>query len=83
MSLADPTMFPLYAKAQDLDLTISVHVGGDLRDSRRQPGNAMHANMMTSPGAFCFLVGTGNGPVPAAPMVVPRSRRELGALRPA
>jgi len=56
MSLADPTMFPLYAKAQDLDLTISVHVGGDLRDSRRQPGNALHANMMTSPGAFFALL---------------------------
>jgi predicted TIM-barrel fold metal-dependent hydrolase len=56
MSLADPTMFPLYAKAQDLDLTITVHVGGDLRDSRRQPGNALYANMMTSPGAFFALL---------------------------
>ena len=57
LSLADPTMFPLYAKAQDLDLTISVHVGGDLRDSsRRQPGNALYANVMTSPGAFFALL---------------------------
>ena len=49
-------MFPLFAKAQDLDLTISVHVGGDLRNSRRQPGNALHANMMTTPGAFFALL---------------------------
>jgi uncharacterized protein len=56
LSLADPTMYPLFAKAQDLDLTITVHVGGDLRDSRRQPGNALHANMMTTPGAFFALL---------------------------
>jgi predicted TIM-barrel fold metal-dependent hydrolase len=56
LSLADPTMSPLYAKAQDLDLAISVHVGGDLRNSRRQPGNALHANMMTTPGAFFALL---------------------------
>ena len=58
-SLADPTMFPLFAKAQDLDLTVTVHVGGDLRNSRRQPGNALHANMMTTPGAFFALLWRG------------------------
>lgn len=52
MSLADPTMFPLYEKAQELDLPISVHVGGDLRLSRRQPGNFLHAGIMPVPGAF-------------------------------
>ena len=31
MSLADPSMVPLYEKAQDLDLAITVHVGNDLR----------------------------------------------------
>jgi uncharacterized protein len=56
LSLADESMFPLYAKAQDLELTISVHVGGDLRNSRRQPGNALHANLMTVPGAFFALL---------------------------
>jgi predicted TIM-barrel fold metal-dependent hydrolase len=56
LSLADPTLSPLFAKAQDLDLAITVHVGGDLRDSRRQPGNALHANMMTTPGAFHALL---------------------------
>ena len=38
MSLADPSMFPLFEKAQDLDLAITVHVGSDLRASRRDPG---------------------------------------------
>src|SRR5207248_250131 len=52
MSLANPTMFPLYEKAQELDLAITVHVGSDLRASRRDPGNAMHANLMLLPGAF-------------------------------
>jgi uncharacterized protein len=52
MSLADPSMFPLYEKAQELDLAISVHVGGDLRLSRRQPGNFLHAGIMPVPGAF-------------------------------
>ena len=64
MSLADPTMFPLYAKAQDLDLTISVHVGGDLRDSRRQPGNAMREHDDVTRRLLRALVGTGDGPVP-------------------
>jgi predicted TIM-barrel fold metal-dependent hydrolase len=52
MSIADPSMFPLYEKAQDLDLAISVHVGGDLRASRRQPGNFLHSGIMPVPGAF-------------------------------
>jgi predicted TIM-barrel fold metal-dependent hydrolase len=56
MSMADPTMFPLYAKAQELDLAISVHVGGDLPAARRQPGNALHTNMMKAPGAFFALL---------------------------
>lgn len=52
MSLANPTMFPLYEKAQDLDLAITVHVGNDLRAARRDPGNAMHGGLMVLPGAF-------------------------------
>jgi predicted TIM-barrel fold metal-dependent hydrolase len=52
MSLADPTMFPLFEKAQDLDLAITVHVGNDLRAARRDPGNAMHSGLMVLPGAF-------------------------------
>ena len=84
LSLADPTMFPLYAKAQDLDLTISVHVGGDLRDSRRQPGNALyHEHDDVARRVLRAPVGTRDGPVPTAAMVVPRGRRQLGALRPA
>jgi predicted TIM-barrel fold metal-dependent hydrolase len=59
MSLDDPSMFPLYAKAQDLDLAISVHVGGDLRLSRLQPGNALHNGLMKVPGAFYAVVWAG------------------------
>jgi predicted TIM-barrel fold metal-dependent hydrolase len=56
MSLADPTMFPLYEKAQDLDLAITVHVGGDLNIARRDPGNAMHGTLMLLPGAFYAIL---------------------------
>jgi predicted TIM-barrel fold metal-dependent hydrolase len=52
MSLADPSMVPLFEKAQDLDLAITVHVGSDLRASRRDPGNAMHGGLMVLAGAF-------------------------------
>ena len=52
MSLANPAMFPLYEKAQDLDLAITVHVGNDLRAARRDPGNSMHGGLMVLPGAF-------------------------------
>ena len=45
-------MFPLFDKAQDLDLAITVHVGNDLRAARRDPGNAMHSGLMVLPGAF-------------------------------
>jgi uncharacterized protein len=56
MSLANPTMFPLYEKAQDLDLAITVHVGNDLRVARREPGNAFHSGVMVLPGAFHALL---------------------------
>lgn len=59
MSLADPSMFPLYEKAQELDLAISAHVGGDLRLARRQPGNFLHSQIMPVPGAFAAVVQTG------------------------
>jgi predicted TIM-barrel fold metal-dependent hydrolase len=59
MSLANPTMFPLYERAQDLDLAITVHVGNDLRASRRDPGNAMHNGLMVLPGAFYALLWGG------------------------
>jgi len=56
MSLANPTMFPLYEKAQELDLAITVHVGNDLRVNRRDPGNAMHNGLMVLPGAFYAIL---------------------------
>jgi predicted TIM-barrel fold metal-dependent hydrolase len=59
MSLANPAMFPLYEKAQDLDLAITVHVGGDLRGNRRDPGNSMHNTLMLLPGAFFALLWGG------------------------
>ena len=59
MSLANPAMFPLYEKAQDLDLAITVHVGNDLRVARRDPGNAMHSGLMAAPGAFYALLWGG------------------------
>ena len=37
MSLVDPVMYPIYEKAQDLDLAITVHTGGDSREFHRDP----------------------------------------------
>ncbi|HUJ64281.1 MAG TPA: amidohydrolase family protein [Acidimicrobiales bacterium] len=59
MSLANPTMFPLYERAQDLGLAITVHVGNDLRAARRDPGNAMYNGLMVLPGAFYALLWGG------------------------
>jgi predicted TIM-barrel fold metal-dependent hydrolase len=59
MSMSDPSMFPLYEKAQDLDLAISVHVGGDLRVSRRQPGQLLHSGLMLVPSAFYAILQGG------------------------
>jgi uncharacterized protein len=59
MSLTDPTMFPLYERAQDLDLAITVHVGNDFRVNRRDPGNAFHMGLMILPGAFQALLWAG------------------------
>jgi uncharacterized protein len=56
MSLSNPTMFPLYQKAQELDLAITVHVGNDLREARRDSGNAMHNGLMVLPGGFYALI---------------------------
>ncbi len=56
MSLANPTMFPLYEKVQDLDMAITVHVGNDLRAARRDPGNAMHDGLMVLPGSFYAIL---------------------------
>ena len=56
MSLANPTMYPLYEKAQDLDLAISVHVASDLRLARRDPANLMHDGVLILPGAFYALL---------------------------
>jgi predicted TIM-barrel fold metal-dependent hydrolase len=59
MSLADPSMFPLYERAQDLDLAITVHVGNDFRVNRRDPGNAFHMGLMILPGAFQAVLWAG------------------------
>jgi uncharacterized protein len=56
MSLAEPSMFPLYEKAQDLDLAVTVHVGTDLRIARRDPGHFLYTGVMVLPGAFYALL---------------------------
>jgi predicted TIM-barrel fold metal-dependent hydrolase len=59
MSLADPSMYPLSQRAQDLDLAITVHVGNDFRVNRRDPGNAFHMGLMILPGAFQAVLWAG------------------------
>lgn len=56
MSLADPSMFPIYAKAQDLDLAVTAHTGGDMRTFGMHPGNWLHSAVMTVPGALHALI---------------------------
>lgn len=59
LSLDDPSMFPIYEKAQDLDLAITVHVGGDLRVQRLQPGTSLYNGIMPVPGAFYAVIWAG------------------------
>ena len=56
LSVADPYLFPLYEKAQDLDLAITIHTSGDRRISLRQPGALLHSSIMTVGGAMYALL---------------------------
>jgi uncharacterized protein len=50
--LADPINFPIYEIAQDLDLTIAVHLGGSIRKLTRQPHLALLYAVAPVLGAF-------------------------------
>jgi predicted TIM-barrel fold metal-dependent hydrolase len=58
-SLSDPSLAPMYEKAQDLDLAITVHVGGDARTWRRESGAWLYAAVMPIPSAFWTVVKEG------------------------
>ncbi len=82
MSLADPSMVPLFEKAQDLDLAITVHVGSDLRASAPRPGQR-HAQRADGPRGRVLRrpVGRAHETLPAPALGVRGRRRELGAVR--
>jgi predicted TIM-barrel fold metal-dependent hydrolase len=58
MTVADPLYRPIYQKAQELDLVIAVHVGGDWRKYSRDPSVVMINNLAPVPGALHALYST-------------------------
>jgi predicted TIM-barrel fold metal-dependent hydrolase len=59
ISITDPSMFPLYEVAQELDMVITVHIGGDSRVFRRQGGNFLHEIVLKVPGSLHGLLAAG------------------------
>ncbi len=59
MTVADPLYRPIFEKAQELDLVISVHVGGDVRKYFRDPSLVLVNNIAPVPGALHALFSTG------------------------
>lgn len=56
VTVADPTYDAIYAKAEDLGLTVCVHVGGDRRKYAQNPSLTFMNNLAPVPGAFHALV---------------------------
>jgi predicted TIM-barrel fold metal-dependent hydrolase len=57
--LGAPMLTPIYEKAQDLDLAITVHVGGDLRPHKREWSTFLYAQIMPVPGALWSVLAAG------------------------
>jgi predicted TIM-barrel fold metal-dependent hydrolase len=57
--VAHPCYHPLYEVAQDLDMTIAVHVGGDIRVYMRTPQLFVLNNIAPVPAALAALIMTG------------------------
>jgi predicted TIM-barrel fold metal-dependent hydrolase len=58
-TVADSLYRPLYQKAQELDLVMAVHVGGDWRKFRRHPPITLINNLAPVPGSFYALYSAG------------------------
>jgi predicted TIM-barrel fold metal-dependent hydrolase len=52
IGVADPVNFPLYERAQELDMTIAIHLGGDIRVLTRQPHLILLTAVAPVVGAF-------------------------------
>ena len=59
LGIADRSYWPIYAKAQDLDLAIAVHVGGDMRTYYSQPHTFLVSNLAPVPMALAAVLTTG------------------------
>ncbi|MGE0386551.1 MAG: amidohydrolase family protein [Gammaproteobacteria bacterium] len=57
--ISDPMLHPIFERAQDLDLAITVHVGGDLRRYMSQPAYFLYNNILPVPAAFAAVVLSG------------------------
>jgi predicted TIM-barrel fold metal-dependent hydrolase len=57
-TVSDAPYRALYEKAQELDLVITVHVGGDWRKFKRNPPITLLNNLAPVPGAFYAVHGT-------------------------
>jgi predicted TIM-barrel fold metal-dependent hydrolase len=58
-SLSDPSLTPMYEKAQDLDLAITIHVSGDIRKLGRARGSFLHTIVQPVPSAFWTVIVAG------------------------
>jgi uncharacterized protein len=56
--VASPCYYPLYEQAQELDMTVAVHVGGDIRVYQRAPEMFLLNNIAPVAGALHSVVMT-------------------------
>jgi predicted TIM-barrel fold metal-dependent hydrolase len=56
ISPGSPYWWPLYAKAQDLGLTIGFHIGASAQDYKPFPKDTFYRTLSRVPGAFASLV---------------------------
>jgi predicted TIM-barrel fold metal-dependent hydrolase len=59
LGIGDRSYWPIYARAQDLDLAIAVHVGANMRTFYSQPHTFLYANLAPAPMAMCAVLTTG------------------------
>jgi predicted TIM-barrel fold metal-dependent hydrolase len=57
--LGNPMLTPVYEKAQDLDLAVTLHVGGDWRTWRREWSAFLYASIMPVPGGLWAVLAAG------------------------
>lgn len=81
IGVANPIYWPLYEKAQDLDLVVAVHSGGDRRRTAKDRSLFLLNAVAPVAGAWYALSSTKPPEVPEDQMGVSGGRRHLVTLR--